>query len=102
MRIRDQVAWTFPPFDVVSGVSPGRAGQITIAAKKVEIRRRVVKLEALQHGFDIAELYADIVARHEDFAIVDCRISVGGRNVVAVEIELLEIFEERPDLLHVR
>ena len=47
------------------------------------------------------ELLVDIVAGHEDLAIVHGRVSVSRRDLVAVHVELLEVLEQLLDLAHV-
>ena len=63
--------------------------------------RRLAHGVFLREAVDVLELLVDVVARHEDFAVVDRRVAVGRRDLVAVHVELLEVLEQLLDLAHV-
>src|SRR5215831_10628314 len=101
MGVGNEVAGTLPAHYVVSRVTPGRARQLAFPREELRITWGVENPEPFRELVHIAELLSDIVAGHEDFAVVYRRIAIGRRNGVALHVEFFQEFKQLPDLVHV-
>ena len=101
VRVRDQVARPLPAPRVVGWVAPSGAGQVAVALEEFRVRRGRVHPEPPEEVVHVPELVLDLFACQEDLAAVYRRVSVGRREHVPVDIELLQVREQLRDLGHV-
>src|ERR1019366_8428747 len=101
LPVGDQVARTLPALDVVSGIAPSGARQLAPALQEFHVQRGLANRVFRGDAVEVAELFAYVVARQENLAVVDGGVSIGGRDLVPVHVELPQVFEQLLDLPHI-
>src|SRR5579864_5671969 len=101
MGISDEIAGALPAFYVICRVAPSRAGIVALALQELEICGRAEQWKSRGQLFDVLELLMDVVASHEDLAIIDSRIPIGRRNRVSIHVELRQVLEHLFYFVHV-
>src|SRR5579862_522693 len=102
MRVGHQVTGAFPTARIVSGIAPGGAHQLALAAEIFHVDGRSDDVVALEQLVSLAELLANFIARHEDFLGHYRSVGIGRRKHVAIDAECLEISEKIGNLFDVR
>src|SRR5579862_210868 len=102
VRVGHQVTGAFPTARIVSGIAPGGAHQLALAAEIFHVDGRSDDVVALEQLVSLAELLANFIARHEDFLGHYRSVGIGRRKHVAIDAECLEISEKIGNLFDVR
>src|ERR1017187_1265591 len=71
LPVGDQVARTLPALDVVSGIAPSGARQLAPALQEFHVQRGLANRVFRGDAVEVAELFAYVVARQENLAVVD-------------------------------
>src|SRR5690242_17749627 len=101
MLVGHQVARTFPATRIVSGIAPGSAHHVALAAEEFHVNGRGDDVELFEELAGAAEFFVDVSAGHEYVLRLHRGVRVRRREHVAIDAERAQVSEEFGDFLDV-